>query len=795
MSTRYWVGGSGTWDTTTTTHWSDSSGGSGGFSVPTSSDDVIFDANSDGGINVQISFSTTPSCLNLDLTGFVGQFTTSTTGALKIYGSFTGSSNVSYYGKFTFLFYATSSGKTITCSGYMPPCVFDGVGGGWTVVNNFDMSPYSENKGWSGEPIIIQNGTISFTGDVNIGELVAYTGTATLNMGSGTWSIGNTYSSDGLTLIEIDNDITLTLNAETSTLKLYNSNSDSGDPRIISAIDLSFYNVWLTGTKTNPFLFYNVSYSFNDIKIDAGKTIKFDAGTTQTTNTLTSSGVPGNLTYLGSTSASPFTLVKSGGGTQTIPYLSVSYCIGSPISTWYGGIGTLDGGNNTNWIFTYLPDIVISDSINITENLNNLNQLGDIIESVTLDSTTGGPNFLTGNVNHFSFGQTFTPSTSGPITSVKFYVNKRGTPPYNVYAKLFDLDSQSFSGLPTGTPLATSDPVYQSNLRTNPSYSVVNFIFSGDNQYNVQVGKYYAITFYAPDGSSGNYAQIGWNGNSGHHTGKAIYYNSATSYLWTTLGTAAVIFTLYSDTLFDQINITEDIVIHNFLNIDVSDSLNITEYSILDNQLNGVDVNDALNITDNLSIKIDSFIFDFDILSISENIDRTPSTLSILVIDSLSIFENLNVPGIFYFSDQLDLIENITISLSSPIIDVSDLLNLTEDIVNEYVSIIIVSDSISIVDNFGKESVFYVSVHDTLDILDNITLCNFNNITIFDLVNTSELLFFESFKFSPSPGNSQPIGGKSVVTFVASASRSSYSKPIGGEWEIIKPRGDKGRSL
>ena len=42
MATRYWVGGTGNWDTTTT-HWSTTSGGSSGASVPTSADDVVFD--------------------------------------------------------------------------------------------------------------------------------------------------------------------------------------------------------------------------------------------------------------------------------------------------------------------------------------------------------------------------------------------------------------------------------------------------------------------------------------------------------------------------------------------------------------------------------------------------------------------------------------------------------------------------------------------------------------------------------------------------------------------------------
>jgi hypothetical protein len=45
-TTRYWVGGTGTWDATTTTNWSTSSGGAGGASVPTSLDNVVFDASS-----------------------------------------------------------------------------------------------------------------------------------------------------------------------------------------------------------------------------------------------------------------------------------------------------------------------------------------------------------------------------------------------------------------------------------------------------------------------------------------------------------------------------------------------------------------------------------------------------------------------------------------------------------------------------------------------------------------------------------------------------------------------------
>jgi hypothetical protein len=49
MASRFWVGGSGDWDASTTTHWAATSGGAGGQSVPGASDTVTFDGNSGGG--------------------------------------------------------------------------------------------------------------------------------------------------------------------------------------------------------------------------------------------------------------------------------------------------------------------------------------------------------------------------------------------------------------------------------------------------------------------------------------------------------------------------------------------------------------------------------------------------------------------------------------------------------------------------------------------------------------------------------------------------------------------------
>ena len=60
---RYWVGGTGNWSDTA--HWSETSGGASGVSLPTGSDHVHFDANSGAGI---ATVNATAYCLDLDFT-------------------------------------------------------------------------------------------------------------------------------------------------------------------------------------------------------------------------------------------------------------------------------------------------------------------------------------------------------------------------------------------------------------------------------------------------------------------------------------------------------------------------------------------------------------------------------------------------------------------------------------------------------------------------------------------------------------------------------------------------------
>lgn len=85
MANRYWVGGTGTWDTTTT-NWSDTSGGAGGATAPTSADNVFFDsASSAGAYTVTISGSKTIG--NLSINGPASGAVTFGTGTVTCTGT------------------------------------------------------------------------------------------------------------------------------------------------------------------------------------------------------------------------------------------------------------------------------------------------------------------------------------------------------------------------------------------------------------------------------------------------------------------------------------------------------------------------------------------------------------------------------------------------------------------------------------------------------------------------------------------------------------------------------------
>jgi hypothetical protein len=225
MASRYWVGGTAAWDGTAGTKWALTSGGAGGQAVPTSADNVFFDAAS-GANTVTISTGNT-GALSINCTGFTG--TLAGTAAISISGSVTLATGmtVTYTGTLSFIATATfiSAGKTIPSS-----ITVNGSGITFTL---------GDALSFSGSGLItLTQGTFTtnnFSVLVPAGFLSLTTNIRTLNLGSSTLTVSSDFLLTGTNL---------TVNAGTSTIVFTSTAGFIGGGK-------AWNNVSFNGNQTN----------------------------------------------------------------------------------------------------------------------------------------------------------------------------------------------------------------------------------------------------------------------------------------------------------------------------------------------------------------------------------------------------------------------------------------------------------------------------------------------------------------------------------------------------------------
>jgi hypothetical protein len=187
MADRYWVGGAGTWDATTTTNWSATSGGSGGASAPTSVDNVIFNsASSSPSTAYAVTIGTSATALNITIGNpFSGVVTFTGTNNINCYGSWTNAAGVVFSVSGNLNFLSATTGRTITTNGVslgLLNVVPITVGGGWTLVGAFTCNVLS-----------IQGGSFD-TGSYNVTCVIfqsAGTAVRALTLGTSTITVSN----------------------------------------------------------------------------------------------------------------------------------------------------------------------------------------------------------------------------------------------------------------------------------------------------------------------------------------------------------------------------------------------------------------------------------------------------------------------------------------------------------------------------------------------------------------------------------------------------------------------------
>jgi hypothetical protein len=352
MADRYWVGGTGTWDGTSTTNWSASSGGASGASVPTSADNVFFDANSNVGTGTfTVTMATTPRvCNDFTASGLDGTMTLAGSAiGLTVSGSLTfQATNFTRTYTGTTTFNATTTGKTVTTNGvaFGQDIVFDGVGGGWTLGSALSV-------GSNG--ITLTNGTLSTSASNyaittgTFGSNNANTRTLTLN--------GSTLTISSSASAAWNISSTLTLNVGTSTIAFSNSSLAGG----FAGGSRTYYNVSFTGTGTvNSDRYISGTNTFNNLTIStpaAAACNAFGFVNNQTINgTFTASGANGNQRlWLRSSTTSAVTFGTS--VTLTCAAIAAMSDVDFSDITIAGAAGTLSGtrlgnaGGNSNITF------------------------------------------------------------------------------------------------------------------------------------------------------------------------------------------------------------------------------------------------------------------------------------------------------------------------------------------------------------------------------------------------------------------------------------------------------------
>lgn len=240
MADRYWVGGAGTWDATTTTNWSATSGGAGGASAPTSADNVFFNSASNA-TAYAVTVGTNANAQDVTIAGPASGNVTITSGATAVincFGSWTNAATgvvFSTTSGASINFLSTTTGKTITTNNVTWAAngtTFAGVGGGWSL-----GSAFTNTAG-----VTVTNGAFSTSASnyaLNTGALTA-SGTATRSISLNASAVAVTAA----TCVNIANATGLTFNAGTSTITCSNANP------IINGNGQTYNNVSFTATGT-----------------------------------------------------------------------------------------------------------------------------------------------------------------------------------------------------------------------------------------------------------------------------------------------------------------------------------------------------------------------------------------------------------------------------------------------------------------------------------------------------------------------------------------------------------------
>jgi len=184
MAARFWVGGTGTWDTTNTANWSATTGGAGGASVPTTADTVTFDSLSGTGT---VTTATGATCSTLTIAASSPNIAVTLGANLSIIGAATISGGVFSLSTYTFscttFTSSVATARTINFGTGQINCT--GTGAVWTTTTTTLLTVL-------GTPVINITSTGSTAISVATGTAVGISNLFSFNITGGTYAFSTT---------------------------------------------------------------------------------------------------------------------------------------------------------------------------------------------------------------------------------------------------------------------------------------------------------------------------------------------------------------------------------------------------------------------------------------------------------------------------------------------------------------------------------------------------------------------------------------------------------------------------
>ena len=297
MANRYWVGGTAAWDGTAGSKWALTSGGAGGQAVPTSADDVFFNAASGAGTCTVVTARVARS---VNFTGFTGTFNMQSAATLTLSGSatFVAGMTLTISGASTAIIFnatatITSAGKTL------PGVTVNATGGTVTLADaltvstinattltagtlalaNFNLSTgIFSSSGTSTRAISFGSGNIALT-STNAATVVLAMATVTGFSWTGTGGFTRNQAATAT--------VSLGGTAGGSTVRALNLTVNAGSATLTITTNSWFKNVDFTGSTSTVSGGYNAS---GNLTLASGGTYTSLSPTFRESGTVTSTG-------------------------------------------------------------------------------------------------------------------------------------------------------------------------------------------------------------------------------------------------------------------------------------------------------------------------------------------------------------------------------------------------------------------------------------------------------------------------------------------------------------------------